>query len=73
MKFYFNFMGFLRRNYKLMQVIEDFYFIILRIKVMVVLFGGLKGEIVYVKEYEFVWFKGKRFILFVWGGIVGEE
>ncbi|KAI4345904.1 hypothetical protein L6164_012990 [Bauhinia variegata] len=35
--------------------------------------GGPKGEILYAREHEAVWFKGKRFAPTVWAGTPGEE
>lgn len=43
------------------QIEEDFIPIILRIKATMAPLGGPKGEILYVREHEAVWFKGKRF------------
>lgn len=40
---------------------EDFIPIILRIKATMAPLGGPKGEILYAREHEAVWFKGKRF------------
>ena len=63
----FLFMG----NY--LQVTEDFLPIISRIKATTAPFGGPKGEILYAREHEAVWFKGKRFAPSVWAGTPGEE
>ncbi|XP_042029038.1 DNA mismatch repair protein MSH1, mitochondrial-like isoform X1 [Salvia splendens] len=40
---------------------EDFIPIISRIKAVMAPLGGPKGEILYAREHEAVWFKGKRF------------
>ncbi|XP_057772125.1 DNA mismatch repair protein MSH1, mitochondrial isoform X2 [Salvia miltiorrhiza] len=40
---------------------EDFIPIISRIKATMAPLGGPKGEILYAREHEAVWFKGKRF------------
>ena len=42
-----------------LQVTEDFLPIITRIKATTAPFGGPKGEILYAREHEAVWFKGK--------------
>lgn len=55
------------------QVTEDFLPIIFRIKATTAPFGGPKGEILYAREHEAVWFKGKRFAPSVWAGTPGEE
>ncbi|GER52219.1 DNA mismatch repair protein [Striga asiatica] len=52
---------------------EDFLPIIGRIKAMTSPLGGPKGEILYSREHEAVWFKGKRFAPSVWAGTPGEE
>lgn len=52
---------------------EDFSPIISRIKATTAPFGGPKGEILYAREHEAVWFKGKRFVPTVWAGTAGEE
>lgn len=57
----------------LLQVTEDFIPIISRIKATTSPFGGPKGEILYAREHEAVWFKGKRFAPAVWAGTPGEE
>ncbi|XP_043705942.1 DNA mismatch repair protein MSH1, mitochondrial isoform X1 [Telopea speciosissima] len=54
-------------------VTEDFLPIVSRIKATAAPFGGPKGEILYAREHEAVWFKGKRFAPSVWGGTPGEE
>ncbi|XP_038881785.1 DNA mismatch repair protein MSH1, mitochondrial isoform X3 [Benincasa hispida] len=54
-------------------VIEDFIPIILRIKAMTAPLGGPKGEILYAREHQSVWFKGRRFAPAVWAGSPGEE
>lgn len=45
----------------------------MRIKAATAPFGGPKGEILYAREHEAVWFKGKRFAPTVWAGTAGEE
>lgn len=55
------------------QVTEDFSPIVSRIKATSSPLGGPKGEILYAREHEAVWFKGKRFTPFVWAGGPGEE
>lgn len=55
------------------QVEEDFVPIISRIKATAAPLGGPKGEILYAREHEAVWFKGKRFAPTVWAGGPGEE
>ncbi|KAK3038666.1 hypothetical protein RJ639_028120 [Escallonia herrerae] len=55
------------------SVVEDFVPIISRIKASTAPLGGPKGEILYAREHEAVWFKGKRFVPSVWGGTPGEE
>ncbi|KAK6161130.1 hypothetical protein DH2020_004511 [Rehmannia glutinosa] len=52
---------------------EDFLPIISRIRAMTSPLGGPKGEILYAREHEAVWFKGKRFAPSVWAGTPGEE
>ncbi|KAL3626495.1 DNA mismatch repair ATPase msh1 [Castilleja foliolosa] len=52
---------------------EDFVPIIRRIRAMTSPLGGPKGEILYAREHEAVWFKGKRFVPSVWAGTPGEE
>ncbi|XP_042518506.1 DNA mismatch repair protein MSH1, mitochondrial [Macadamia integrifolia] len=54
-------------------VTEDFLPIVSRIKATAAPFGGPKGEILYAREHEAVWFKGKRFVPSVWAGTRGEE
>ncbi|KAG2727771.1 hypothetical protein I3760_01G173700 [Carya illinoinensis] len=56
-----------------LAVTEDFLPIIFRIKATTAPFGGPKGEILYAREHEAVWFKGKRFAPSVWAGTPGEE
>ncbi|KAF3457537.1 hypothetical protein FNV43_RR02195 [Rhamnella rubrinervis] len=57
-----------------LAVTEDFVPIISRIKATTApLLGGPKGEILYAREHEAVWFKGKRFMPSVWAGTHGEE
>ncbi|KAL6519851.1 DNA mismatch repair ATPase msh1 [Orobanche minor] len=52
---------------------EDFFPIIRRIKAVTSPLGGPKGEILYAREHEAVWFKGKRFEPHFWAGTPGEE
>ncbi|CAA2994008.1 DNA mismatch repair MSH1, mitochondrial isoform X1 [Olea europaea subsp. europaea] len=52
---------------------EDFLPILSRIKATTAPLGGPKGEILYAREHEAVWFKGKRFTPSVWAGTPGEE
>ncbi|KAG8369818.1 hypothetical protein BUALT_Bualt14G0053300 [Buddleja alternifolia] len=52
---------------------EDFLPIISRIRATTAPLGGPKGEILYAREHEAVWFKGKRFAPSVWAGTPGEE
>ncbi|KAI3871879.1 hypothetical protein MKX03_012915 [Papaver bracteatum] len=54
-------------------VSEDFVPIISRIKATTAPLGGPKGEIMFAREHDAVWFKGKRFAPAVWGGTPGEE
>ncbi|XP_022760392.1 DNA mismatch repair protein MSH1, mitochondrial isoform X2 [Durio zibethinus] len=54
-------------------VTEDFLPIVSRIKATSAPLGGPKGEILYAREHEAVWFKGKRFAPVVWAGTSGEE
>lgn len=56
-----------------MQVTEDFVPILSRIKATTAPLGGPKGEILYAREHEAVWFKGKRFAPAVWAGTPGEK
>ncbi|KAK4266236.1 hypothetical protein QN277_027186 [Acacia crassicarpa] len=56
-----------------LAVEEDFVPIISRIKAAAAPLGGPKGEILYAREHEAVWFKGKRFAPTVWAGGPGEE
>ena len=55
------------------QVTEAFLPIITRIKATTAPLGGPKGEILYAREHEAVWFKGKWFSPAVWAGTPGEE
>ena len=55
------------------QVTEAFLPIITRIRATTAPLGGPKGEILYAREHEAVWFKGKRFSPAVWAGTRGEE
>ncbi|WCJ24134.1 DNA mismatch repair protein MSH1 mitochondrial [Euphorbia peplus] len=54
-------------------VSEDFLPIISRIKATTAPLGGPKGEVLYSREHDAVWFKGKRFSPSVWAGTPGEE
>ncbi|CAH9072049.1 unnamed protein product [Cuscuta europaea] len=54
-------------------VTEDFLPIISRVKAMNAPLGGPKGEILYARDHQAVWFKGKRFIPSVWAGTPGED
>ncbi|TYI66907.1 hypothetical protein E1A91_D09G260200v1 [Gossypium mustelinum] len=54
-------------------ITEDFLPIVSRIKATSAPLGGPKGEILYAREHEAVWFKGKRFAPAVWAGTPGEE
>lgn len=56
-----------------LAVLEDFEPIISRIKATTAPLSGPKGEILYAREHEGVWFKGKRFAPAVWAGTAGEE
>ncbi|XP_021607248.1 DNA mismatch repair protein MSH1, mitochondrial isoform X1 [Manihot esculenta] len=56
-----------------LAVTEDFLPIISRIKATTAPLGGPKGEILYAREHEAVWFKGKRFAPSIWAGTPGEE
>ncbi|KAK3187702.1 hypothetical protein Dsin_027263 [Dipteronia sinensis] len=56
-----------------LAVTEDFLPIITRIKATTAPLGGPKGEILYAREHQAVWFKGKRFRPAVWAGTPGEE
>ncbi|XP_044486008.1 DNA mismatch repair protein MSH1, mitochondrial isoform X3 [Mangifera indica] len=56
-----------------LAVTEDFLPIVSRIKATTAPLGGPKGEILYAREHEAVWFKGKRFRPAVWAGTPGEE
>ena len=55
------------------QITEAFLPITARIKATTAPLGGPKGEILYAREHEAVWFKGKRFSPAVWAGTLGEE
>ena len=55
------------------QVAEAFDPILSRIKATTAPLGGPKGEILYAREHESIWFKGKRFVPTVWAGTPGEE
>ncbi|GLU08249.1 hypothetical protein SLE2022_251730 [Rubroshorea leprosula] len=54
-------------------VAQDFVPIISRVKATTAPLGGPKGEILYAREHEAVWFKGKKFAPAVWAGTPGEE
>ncbi|KAJ8442713.1 hypothetical protein Cgig2_001806 [Carnegiea gigantea] len=54
-------------------VSEDFLPIISRIRATTAPLGSPKGEILYAREHEAVWFKGKRFAPSVWAGTPGEQ
>ncbi|XP_052207609.1 DNA mismatch repair protein MSH1, mitochondrial isoform X2 [Diospyros lotus] len=56
-----------------LAVTEDFLPIISRIKASIAPLGGPKGEILYAREHQAIWFKGKRFSPAVWAGTPGEE
>lgn len=56
-----------------LAISEDFLPIISRIKATTAPLGGPKGEVVYAREHEAVWFKGKRFAPVAWAGTPGEE
>ncbi|KAM6565575.1 hypothetical protein CsatA_024703 [Cannabis sativa] len=56
-----------------LAVTEAFMPIITRIKATTAPLGGPKGEILYAREHEAVWFKGKRFSPAIWAGTPGEE
>ncbi|KAH9610092.1 hypothetical protein KSS87_014721 [Heliosperma pusillum] len=53
-------------------VSEDFLPIISRIRASTASFGERKGKILYAREHEAVWFKGKRFTPSVWVETPGE-
>ncbi|GAB2222371.1 hypothetical protein Drorol1_Dr00013587 [Drosera rotundifolia] len=55
-----------------LAVIEDFLPIVTRVKAVTAPLGGPKGEILYAREQQAVWFKGKRFVPSVWAGTPGE-
>ncbi|PIA40037.1 hypothetical protein AQUCO_02500037v1 [Aquilegia coerulea] len=52
---------------------EDFLPIVKRVKATTAPLGGPKGEVLFAREHEAVWFKGKRFTPAVWAGTPGEE
>ncbi|CAA3015757.1 DNA mismatch repair MSH1, mitochondrial [Olea europaea subsp. europaea] len=52
---------------------EDFVPIVSRIKTTTAPLGGPNGEILYAREHEVVWFKGKRFVHSFWAGTLGEQ
>ncbi|OVA02308.1 GIY-YIG nuclease superfamily [Macleaya cordata] len=54
-------------------VTEDFIPIVSRVKATTAPLGGPRGEILYAREHEAVWFKGKRFAPSIWAGTPGEE
>nr|XP_027116686.1 DNA mismatch repair protein MSH1, mitochondrial-like [Coffea arabica] len=56
-----------------LAVAEAFDPILSRIKATTAPLGGPKGEILYAREHESIWFKGKRFVPTVWAGTPGEE
>ncbi|XP_024030743.1 DNA mismatch repair protein MSH1, mitochondrial isoform X1 [Morus notabilis] len=56
-----------------LAVSEAFLPIITRIRATTAPLGGPKGEILYAREHEAVWFKGKRFLPAVWAGTPGEQ
>ncbi|KAK4749147.1 hypothetical protein SAY87_026596 [Trapa incisa] len=56
-----------------LAVYEDFVPILSRIRAMSNTFGGSKGELLYSREHEAVWFKGRRFTPTIWGDTPGEE
>ncbi|KAJ0092232.1 hypothetical protein Patl1_25723 [Pistacia atlantica] len=56
-----------------LAVTEDFLPILSRIKATTAPLGGPRGEILYAREHEAVWFKGRRFRPAVWAGTPGEE
>ncbi|KAH7573158.1 hypothetical protein JRO89_XS03G0080200 [Xanthoceras sorbifolium] len=56
-----------------LAITEDFLPVISRIKATTAPLGGPKGEILYAREHQAVWFKGKRFRPVVWAGTSGEE
>ncbi|EPS69798.1 hypothetical protein M569_04966, partial [Genlisea aurea] len=56
-----------------LSVQQDFLPIVSRIRATTSPLGGPKGEILYAREHEAVWFKGKRFMPTVWAGTPGEE
>ncbi|KAJ0035396.1 hypothetical protein Pint_25171 [Pistacia integerrima] len=56
-----------------LAVTEDFLPIFSRIKATTAPLGGPRGEILYAREHEAVWFKGRRFRPAVWAGTPGEE
>lgn len=56
-----------------LAVSEDFLPIVSRVKASTAPLGGPKGDIMYAREHEAIWFKGKRFTPSVWAGTPGEE
>ncbi|KAL5712066.1 DNA mismatch repair ATPase msh1 [Ranunculus cassubicifolius] len=55
------------------MVTEDFLPVVARVKATTAPLGGPKGEILFAREHDAVWFKGKRFAPSVWAGTPGEE
>ncbi|XP_048491768.1 DNA mismatch repair protein MSH1, mitochondrial isoform X2 [Beta vulgaris subsp. vulgaris] len=56
-----------------MAVSEDFLPIISRIRASISPLVSPKGEILYARDHEAVWFKGKRFAPSIWAGTSGEQ
>ncbi|CAM8924317.1 unnamed protein product [Rhodiola kirilowii] len=56
-----------------LAISEDFLPIISRIRATNAPLGGPRGEILYAREHDAVWFKGKRFSPAIWAGTPGEE
>ncbi|CAM8886163.1 unnamed protein product [Rhodiola kirilowii] len=56
-----------------LAISEDFLPIISRIRAHKCSTWGSKGEILYAREHDAVWFKGKRFSPAIWAGTPGEE
>ncbi|VFR01558.1 unnamed protein product [Cuscuta campestris] len=56
-----------------LAVKKDFLPIISIVKATSTPFGGPKGEILYAREHQAVWFKGKRFMPSVLSGTPGEN
>ncbi|KAF6144424.1 hypothetical protein GIB67_024651 [Kingdonia uniflora] len=54
-------------------VTEDFLPIVVRVKAITAPLVSPKGEILYARDHEAVWFKGKRFTPSIWAGTAGEE